>query len=65
MSIKLQKLNVVKEVDSEEKAKKLEDIGFKRMKIDQYEEGDSDGSGSVGADNSGGDGRPQTTGKRK
>ena len=32
MTIKLQRLKVVKEVDSEEKAKKLEELGFKRMK---------------------------------
>ncbi len=29
--IKLQRLNVLKEVDSEDKAKKLEELGFKRL----------------------------------
>ncbi len=79
MTIKLQRLNVVKEVDSEEKAKKLEELGFKRMKevekektpagkknakngdkkpeADKKEEGDGNGSGAAGEDNSGGNGQ--------
>lgn len=72
--IKLQRLNVIKEVDSEDKAKKLEELGFKRLNQaaapeDKKEKGkdkknpgaggDNGGSGANGEDNNGGNGKPE------